>query len=280
MLTFRSGTAGYWDLSGWGGVGNLGGFKPGCTNNMIPADGVLAVPDYTRTCKCSFPTQWSLGLVHDPAAEVWTYQGYAWSGAPVRRVGLNFGAPGDRLAADGTLWLDWPSVGHASPDLPVECAPSRPAPRDVLPTFPPPVKAEGEPPPPPPPPPAPLPETFRMHSSEIGGEGLRWVAASGLRNVEKLAVDLGKGAERRYTVRLHFCEPERLRPGARVFDVWMQGRRVLAGLDVAAGAGGERRALVKEFKGIVVRERLELVLEPGRGSAGAVLSGLEVALEE
>jgi len=29
---------------------NLGGFKSGCTPNLIVADGVLNAPDYTRTC--------------------------------------------------------------------------------------------------------------------------------------------------------------------------------------------------------------------------------------
>ena len=38
----------------------------------------------------------------------------------MKRVGINFGAPGDRRTEDGTLWLDYPSVGGRSPDLPIE----------------------------------------------------------------------------------------------------------------------------------------------------------------
>ena len=34
---------------------------------------------------------------------------------PVRRLGINLGAPGDRKADDGTLWLEYPSVGGPSP---------------------------------------------------------------------------------------------------------------------------------------------------------------------
>ncbi|HOX06362.1 MAG TPA: PQQ-binding-like beta-propeller repeat protein [Planctomycetota bacterium] len=278
LLAFRSGTAGYWDLLRDAGTANLGGFKPGCTNSLIPADGVLAAPDYTRTCRCSFPVQCSVALVHDPSVEEWTFQGATWSGKPVRRAGINFGAPGDRLAPDGTLWIEWPSLGHISPDLPVECSPVRAPDPEVLPVFMPPPPKPGEPAQEVKP--VPGPETFRMHSLEISGDGLRWVAASGLRGVERLAVDLGKGPARRYTVRLHFCEPDRLGPGARVFDVRVQGKAALRNLDIAAEAGGARRPLVREVQGVEVAERLELTFHPARGSAAAVISGLEVRLEE
>ena len=105
------------------------------------------------------------------------------------------------------------------------------------------------------------------------------VAASGLRNVERLAVDLGKGPGRRYTVRLHFCEPDDRKPGTRVFDVRVQGKPAVTALDIAAEAGGARRPLVRELRGVEVTDRLELVFKPARGSAGAVISGLEVNAE-
>ncbi len=41
LLAFRSAAAGYYDLDRDGGTGNLGGFKSGCSSNLIPADGVL-----------------------------------------------------------------------------------------------------------------------------------------------------------------------------------------------------------------------------------------------
>ena len=36
------------------------------------------------------------------------------------RVGLNFGAPGDRVSDEGTLWLDQPDVGGPSQQVAVE----------------------------------------------------------------------------------------------------------------------------------------------------------------
>ena len=33
----------------------------------------------------------------------------------IKRLGINLGAPGDRKDAQGTLWLEYPSVGGKSP---------------------------------------------------------------------------------------------------------------------------------------------------------------------
>ena len=119
LLSFRTSAAGFFDLKNDGGVGHFGGFKSGCTSNLVAADGVLNAPDYTRTCQCGFQNQTSLALVYSPDMEYWTTSDYIWSGRPVMKIGLNLNAPGDRMAADGILWLDYPSVGGPSPDIPV-----------------------------------------------------------------------------------------------------------------------------------------------------------------
>lgn len=100
LLTFRSGSAGFYDLYNKSGTGNLGGFRSSCTNNLIVADGVLNAPDYTRTCTCTYQNQTSLAMIHMPEAEYWTF------GATVNKdhVGINFAAPGDRRDGNGTLW--------------------------------------------------------------------------------------------------------------------------------------------------------------------------------
>ena len=115
LITFRSAAAGYYDLTSDSGTGNLGGFRSGCTSSLIPASGVLNAPDYTRTCTCSYQNQASLALVHMPEAEMWTFSTYKNDDKGVDNLGINFGAPGDRRAKDGTYWLDYPSVGGPSP---------------------------------------------------------------------------------------------------------------------------------------------------------------------
>ncbi|MGF1579949.1 MAG: PQQ-binding-like beta-propeller repeat protein [Gemmataceae bacterium] len=100
LLTFRSGAAGFCDLANDSGTGNLGGFRSSCTNNLIVANGVLNAPDYTRTCSCAYQNQTSLALIHMPEAEFWTFGGKTKS----LHAGINFAAPGDRRAPNGTLW--------------------------------------------------------------------------------------------------------------------------------------------------------------------------------
>lgn len=161
LITFRSGAAGYYDLSGKGGTGNLGGFRAGCTSNLIVANGVLNAPDYTRTCSCGYQNQTSLALIHMPDVEMWTYNRFGVDSPDddtVERVGINFGAPGDRRASDGTLWLDYPSVGGHSPEIGIE------------------VKGEKV-------------DYYRRHTSSVGEQtDLPWVVASGVRNFESITV--------------------------------------------------------------------------------------------
>ncbi|MFP4058125.1 MAG: PQQ-binding-like beta-propeller repeat protein [Candidatus Brocadiia bacterium] len=250
LLTFRSAAAGFYDLAADGGTANLGGFRSGCTSNLLAANGVLNAPDYTRTCTCSYPIRTSLALIHDPQAELWTFNPLKLGDGPVRRVGLNLAAPGDRMAPGGTLWLEVPRVGGPSPRLRVQMQPEHPA-------------------------------AFRHHSSWARGEGLPWVAASGVVGLESLRIELGEspdGGPRPYTVRLHFVEPQGLGPGERAFHVTLQGKRVVEALDVAAATGGARRPLVRTFHGIAAEEALIVGLVAA-GEAPPVLCGVEVVAE-
>ena len=53
-----------------------------------------------------------------------------------------------------------------------------------------------------------------------------------------------------YTVTLHFCETVFTEPGARVFDVALQGLKVAEDFDILKEAGGANRALDLSFDGI------------------------------
>ncbi len=159
LISFRSAAAGFFDLSNDGGTGNFGGFKSSCTANLVAADGVLNAPDYTRTCACAYQNQTSLALVHDPDVELWSFNQIRSKGGPVRRVGINLGAPGDRLAEDGILWLEAPFTGGPSPNVPVQVEPASA-------------------------------QFYRHHFSQVEGEGLKWVAASGVTGATKVTVSV------------------------------------------------------------------------------------------
>lgn len=309
LLTFRSGAAGFYDLISKSGTANLGGFRSGCTANLVVANGVLNAPDYTRTCSCAYQNQTSLALVPMPDIEMWAHSVLgldAEEGEPIARVGINFGAPGDRRTADGTLWLEFPTVGGDSPSLHVT------------------VNGEKS-------------SYFRRHTSQVDGAGpIPWVAASGVRDPESItiipriirppipakgkadeiekkiedkddkndqdetdadetpkntpeltvksaAAEMGPTAQPRlipYTVRIVFAEPDQLRPGERVFNVWMQGNLVLENFDTLKAAGGPNRGVIKEFRHVAIQDELLIRFQrTPHSSVGPVVCGIELLAE-
>ena len=162
----------------------------------------------------------------------------------IQRLGVNFGAPGDRKTDDGTLWLDYPSVGGPSPEIVVRTEPAQP-------------------------------EVYYHHSVWIeGGEGWPWVAASGCKDVRTLAISGLKAGS--YVVRLVFAEPDpAIIRGARTFDVRVQDRIALENFDVFAESGGTMRAVTKTIPNVVVTgDALSVSFTPHKGAT--ILSGIEI----
>jgi len=253
LLTFRSGAAGFCDLAGDSGTGNIGGFRSSCTSNLIAADGVLSAPDYTRTCSCAYQNQTSLALIHMPDVELWTFNRTVNSDEEKPdRIGINFGAPGDRRSDEGTLWYEYPTIGGPSPSLGLS------------------VKADE-------------PEWFTRHSSELTTSEHNWVAASGGKGITSIELPLADNLRKAnsYTVRLYFAEPNALEPGERVFSVAIQGNSVLSDFDIVRAATPPGACVVQEFTGIDVSSGLRIDLESAdaSGSHKPLLCGIEVISE-
>ena len=251
LLTFRSGAAGYFDLCNDGGTGNFGGFRSSCTNNLIVAGGIITAPEYTRTCTCAYQNQSSIALIHMPEAEMWTSFGTKDIKGYVKRLGLNFGGVGDRKADDGTLWLEYPSIGGVSPAVQVATKPT-------------------------------APEVFRRHSSTVTG-AYNWVTSSGMKGINEVSVTLGAMSDPRpYTVKLYFAEPDNASPGKRIFNVEIEGKQVLTDFDIVKEAGGPMRTVVKEFKGIQAQGNIVVRLTPSANATirAPILCGLELIIED
>ncbi len=284
MLTYRSGSAGFYDLLTDGGTGNLGGFKSGCTSNLVVANGVLNAPDYTRTCSCSYQNQTSLALVHMPEIDVWTIDAMSANASPdhlIERLAINFGAPGDRRQADGQLWMEYPVV--AGDSAPIEIS----------------TNAEAKP--------------FQHHSSLVTGVERPWVLASGLEDLTDLQIGLrlitpplppedaakadsvkeeageaketpklvseesvseGPVAEHRYDVRLHFaCSPLTTK-GRRVFDVYAQDKLVLSDVILDPTGSSDQATAERLLEGVSIAGKLQLRFVAKEGTAA--LSGIEI----
>lgn len=247
LMTFRADTAGFCDIES-GNTSRLKGFRSGCRNSLIPANGVLNAPNMAHGCICGYSLFTSLALVHLPESEVWSYSALKFDPKQqeVRRLGVNFGAPGDRQDESGTLWVDFPNRGGTSPGIP--------------------VKVTGE-----------NLRYFRRHSTLISGDGVRWIAGSGVEGVTGVDLSLSPDSSvspQPCTVRLHFAEPDQATAGERVFNVSIEGEPVLKGFDVVRETGGPRVSIIREFKSILAGDTLRIDLTPVKGRP--ILSGVEV----
>jgi hypothetical protein len=77
-----------------------------------------------------------------------------------------------------------------------------------------------------------------------------------------------------FLVRLYFAEPSSIGAGGRVFDVSLQGQRVLEAFDVVAAAGGPLRGVVREFRDIASDGQLRIEFQARVGEP--LVCGLEL----
>jgi outer membrane protein assembly factor BamB len=249
LLTFRAAEAGFFDRA-TGGTARLSGFRSGCRNSLIPAGGVLNCPNYANACSCGYQIFTSLALVHQPRTEMWTYNALPSPSGSIRRLGVNFGAPGDRTDARGTLWTEYPRA------------------RDPSAAFA--IRAEGS-----------AVKPIRRHTLQMegpAGEPL-WVAATAVEGAETISVDLaGSAAPTTATVRLFFAELDpSVQPGDRVFSVTIQGEQRESALDIVATAGEPRKLVVKTFENVKLGPTLTVKMQAKHGTP--LINGMEVMID-
>ena len=194
IYTMRSGTAAFYDKRTDSGTINISGPRSGCTSSIIPANGVLNLPYFYKGCTCSYPLPTGLAMYSLPEThEQWTTWGKIESKkltGKIQRIGINFGAPADRMTESGTLWVDHPSAGGPSPEISIETVPAKP-------------------------------KSYYHHSVWMkGGNGWPWVAASGVEAIESVKVNGLKPGK--YQVNLTFANASETE---RIFDVRVAGRR-------------------------------------------------------
>ncbi len=247
MMTFRAASAGFCNIE-TGETSRLNGFRSGCRNSLIPANGILNAPNFGYGCTCSYSLFTSLAMVHIPDdVNYWSYSRYDEEIDEVKQVGINFGAPGDRRDDAGTMWLDYPNVGGPSPKLKIE------------------LKAAD-------------PQYFRLHPSQIRGEGTNWVNASGVEGVQSVLISVGKpeSETRTFDLKFYFAEPTPELAKARKFGLFVQGNKVLEDFDLMAEAQGARRGVVRTVKGVRAKEKIIVDFEAN--SSVPLLSGIEISL--
>lgn len=252
ILTFRSTAAGYYDLTNDSGTGNFGGLRTGCTSNAIIAEGIVNIPDFTRNCSESYQNQTSLALIHQPDVETWTFTNNKWNQKQIQSLGVNLGAPGDRLSDTKTMWIEYPSIGGPAQDIPIKTTPNKIT-------------------------------WFRQHSSIVKDTNLSWVGVSGAKGLETISIKTGNSANKEglYTVRLIFCEPDDVKPNERLMDILIQEKGFFENVDVIKEANGKNKILIKEIKNIRSVGEITITLKSSGNAIKkeTLLSGVEIISE-
>jgi len=237
-MFFRSFCLGYYDLVADAGTMHFGGQRPGCWVNAVPANGLLLVPEASAGCTCPFPNICSVAF--KPAQRKGGYAYFSAPGplTPVRRLGIDFGAPGDWKDAAGELWLGYPRPAGLPLVLQMDLKVSL---------------VEGG-------------SYFHGNSlyPEVTGAEDGRLFASGAAGFRQCTIPLlGKGdPPALYRVRLAFADPDNTQPGQRLFDIKLQGNLMEQGFDIVKEAGGRNRAVVKQFPAVRVEESLLVELVP------------------
>ncbi len=261
MLLMRSGFTSYYDLRDDSGIRHFAGHRLGCWINAVAADGLALAPEASAGCLCLFPIMCTVALEPRPDNQRWGVYSANGVNTPVRRLAVNLGAPGDRRDKDGGLWL-----GYPRPALPGDRAAMGFAFKLQMEFL------DGG-------------EYIRRNSitEPVAGTENPWVFTSCGRGLKRCILPLLGNEDKpvEYTVRLYFAELENEQAEKRIFDIKLQGKKVIGGFDVVKEAGGSHRAVVREFVGIRVKDNLEIELVPkGRNPSSMneapVLCGVEV----
>lgn len=255
MLMFRSGFTGFYDLYADAGTRHFAGHRLGCWINAIPANGLVMVPEASAGCVCLFSIASTIVMEPREARRPWTIYSAVGKSTPVQHMALNLGAPGDRKDAYGQVWLAYPRPvpgKETGLDLKLDLKEKKPSGSEY--------------------------KSINARANDIAGTPTSWLYTSQAKGVTKFILPL-LGKEDKptsYKVQLHFAELEEdIKAGQRVFDIKIQDKVVLKGVDIVKDAGAVRKAIIKELGNINVEKNLIIELVPKSGKP-PVLNAVQV----
>ena len=265
MLMSRSGCLGFYDLERMSGLYQYPYVRASCWINMIPAGGMVVVPEGSSSCPCAYSFKTSLALVPHSRQNRWGVYGRMpvtrrWKGAS--RLRVNFGAPGDRPDDDGDLWFSYPRPSSPGPD---GAGGMGNPPNTNLPIN----NLDGG-------------KLSRFNHNPdwrtVQGTDKPWLYTYGWKGQCRLRFGLESDQQKTYRITLYFCEPEKPRE-PRTFDVKLSGKTVIRDLNVLKETGGPNRALTREVK-VQASGSLTLELVKTGNGPGPIISAVRILREE
>jgi hypothetical protein len=252
-LLFRSNSIAYYDLLRDVGTFHFSGQRSGCSINSVPANGLVHITEASAGCQCLYAIQCTVTL--EPVAENRDWGSFCTPGdtRPVKHLALNFGAPGDRRDAAGTLWLAYPrpKFGPQTAALAME------------------LEIDTDPP-------ALLSRIHRRaaNAEPMGSKDRPWIFDAGLAGLTRYTIPVIRPDDQPgvYTLRLYLTGPDSDKPGGGPFDITLQGQGRLSRACRIAD-----RTSVEEFNGIEISDDLEITLHvDSRTTTAPILNGIEL----
>jgi outer membrane protein assembly factor BamB len=258
-LLFRSYNLGWYDLESDFGTQHFGAQRPGCWINFIPANGLLMMPEASSGCMCPFSNMFSIVFKSKEENRQWAYFSHSGPMTPVKRLGLNLGAMGDRKDDEKDLWLGYP---RPSGSLVLQFD----AETSYYPGW----------------------SEFKHDPAilDIEGTDTPWLFRSGVCGLKKCVIPVAEPNDGTalYTVRLGFAELEHDASGKRVFDIKLQGEIVAEDFDIYQAVGAQNKAIFLEFDGLEATDNITLELIPKTDNPTPdqlpILQAIEIEREE
>ena len=245
LMFGRSRGVGYHDLLGDDGLYTFLQSRASCWIDTSSGGGMMIKPPHAIGCKCEVSMPFTIALAQVPQQPA-VPQTFAQPGPqlPVRHLNLDLGGTGERRDNEGNLWVI-PRKGQHQLLLQFE----------AVPTF---LEGGG-------------PVQRSANYTPIANTKIPFVFASCLRGMQNCVIpvttpELGKFS---YRIRVGFSALPGDEPGQRVFDMILNGNKVLEGYDILNESGQSDHAVWKEF---VVEIEKDLTIELSSRSGPSDLS--------
>ncbi len=255
MMFFRSGFIGYYDLYRDSGTRHFAGQRLGCWINAIPGNGLVMIPEASAGCVCQFSI--ASTVVMEPRTEnkSWGILSAVGPTTPVKRIGINFGAPGDRKDLSGREWFGYP----------------RPMSRerlefvfDLKPKL---ASGGGW-------------YTRNLESLKLASSESPWLFASGGRGLQKFEIPLlgEDDAPSNYDVKFYFANLDDDNTGA--FDIKLQSNRIKSGVVIESADGEAVQPETIEFRDVAVTGNLLVEFVFDNRSPPPIISAIELTRQD